>query len=185
MTKPVRILALFFCLALIQIAVPVWMIAHREMTLRNGRQFRFHTAPVDPYDAFRGRYVALGMRDDTAPVVPGLELRRNQKVYAVIEEDDEGFARFSSVTVDRPKDQAYIQARVNRVSGDELELRLPFDRYYMEEKLAPAAEAAYRKHSQREALDAYVTVRVDSGFAVLEELYVGGKPVVEFIQDAD
>ena len=50
------------------------------------------------------------------------------------------------------------------------------------EKAAPAAERAYRKHSRKDSKDAYVTVRIKSGFAVLEELYVGEKPILEFIK---
>lgn len=174
-------IGLFSCIALIQIAVPVWMIAHREMTLHNGRQFRFRTAPVDPHDAFRGRYVALSIENNKAPVAGSVKLIPNQKVYANIEEDDQGFARIVSITVDRPKGDAYIQTEVDHVQDNEVYFRLPFDRYYMDEKAAPAAEVAYQKYSGR--VDAYVTVRVKSGFAVIEELYVGGKPVLEFVQE--
>ncbi len=53
------LIAAFFCVALLQIYTPVSMIIARESTLKEGVLFRFKTAPVDPYDAFRGRYVAL------------------------------------------------------------------------------------------------------------------------------
>ena len=39
-----------------QFGVMGHMIIRRELTLRRGRVCRFLTAPVDPYDAFRGRY---------------------------------------------------------------------------------------------------------------------------------
>lgn len=48
--------------------------------------------------------------------------------------------------------------------------------------IAPAAESAYRAYSGREERDAYVTVRVLNGFAVLEELYVASVPICEFIR---
>jgi len=183
MKKTLSILGLFSCLALIQIAMPVSMIVRREIVLCSGRQFRFRTAPVDPYDAFRGRYVALRIEEGRAPIAGGVKLIRNQKVYAHVKEDDKGFARIVSVGVVRPDGDAYIQAKVKYVRGTEVQLRLPFDRYYMDEKSAPAAEAAYRKHSRRGSKDAYVTVRVKSGFAVVEELYVNEKPILEFIKD--
>ena len=47
-----------------QFSVMGLMIARREMTLRNGVVCRFLTAPVDPYDAFRGRYVALNFAEN-------------------------------------------------------------------------------------------------------------------------
>jgi hypothetical protein len=61
-------------------------------------------------------------------------------------------------------------------------LEIPFNRYYMDEKLAPAAEAAYREHSTREVQDVYVTVRVKDGNAALEELYIEGIPIREFLR---
>ena len=184
MKKTPYVLILFSCLALIQIATPVSMIARREMTLRNGRQFRFRTAPVDPYDAFRGRYVALRIENGLVPVAEGVKLVRNQKVYAHIKEDKEGFAKIVSVSIERPEGDAYLQARVSRYARrNKVRLHLPFNRYYMDEKDAPAAETAYRRHSRRGRRDAYIAVRIKSGFAVIEELYVGGKPILEFIQD--
>lgn len=53
----------------------------------------------------------------------------------------------------------------------------------MEESQAPEAEQAYREHSRRETRDAYVTVRVLYGMAVIEELYVDGKPIREFLKE--
>ena len=40
---------------------------------------------------------------------------------------------------------------------------------------------SYREFSSRQAHDAYVTVRIRDGFAVLEELYVAGQPILEFL----
>ncbi|MEK7274464.1 MAG: GDYXXLXY domain-containing protein [Candidatus Desantisbacteria bacterium] len=183
MKKTRYIIGLFLCVVLIQIAVPISKIVRWEMTLQNGQQFRFRTAPVDPYDAFRGRYVALQIEQNIAPVTEGVKLIRNQMVYAQIEESEQGFAKFVKVTLHRPQGSAYLKAKVQYLTGDKVVLCLPFDRYYMEEKIAPAAETAYRKHSRKDVQDAYVTVRVKSGFAVLEKLYVGEKTIEEYIKD--
>ncbi len=51
----------------------------------------------------------------------------------------------------------------------------------MGEHLAPEAERAYREHSIGASGDAYVTVRVRDGHAVVEQLYIGGKPAAEFL----
>ena len=61
--KPVNILfPLFIVVAVVQIAAPASMILRRERALDRGERFLFRTAPVDPYDAFRGRYVAPSFR---------------------------------------------------------------------------------------------------------------------------
>ena len=174
--------AFFAVLSIFQIGVPVWMIANREMTLRHGRQFRFRTAPVDPYDAFRGRYVALQFEQNTSPVPADERLAMNQKVYAQLAEDEQGLARIINVTANHPSGEAYMQCRVSSITDSLVYLQFPFDRYYMDEKLAPAAEAAYLEHSRREVREVYVTVRVKDGNAVLEELYIAGIPIREFLK---
>jgi hypothetical protein len=49
----------------------------------------------------------------------------------------------------------------------------------MEETKAPAAEKAYRESNRRGAQDAYVVLRVRDGAGVIENLFVGGKPIAE------
>jgi hypothetical protein len=71
---------------------------------------------------------------------------------------------------------------VRHLSDDRVHVDMPFERYYIDEHLAPAAERAYWQHSRRDAQPAYITVRVRGGLAVLEELYIAGKPVREFVQ---
>ena len=72
--------------------------------------------------------------------------------------------------------------KIKKITSDLVCFDLPFDRYYMEEKLAPAAEAAYRQNSGREKRDAYVVVRIRSGRAVIEDLFICEKPILEYIE---
>jgi len=170
----------FVLLALVQAGVPLSMIARREATLKNGSVLRIKTAPVDPYDAFRGRYVALSV-ENTFPTPKGRRFVRNQPVYVTFREDADGFASIADVASERPEEGEYVKARLRYWNGKKLHIRFPFDRYYMNEKLAPEAERVYRAHSRRGKRDAYIKVRVSAGFAVLEELYVDEKPIQEFL----
>ena len=176
------IIGLFFGLILLQIVVPVSMIAKRESILKDGVSFRFKTAPVDPYDAFRGRYVALGVEANKVAKPQGVDLRRGQKVYAHIVVDENGFAKISQITTQKPKGLPFLIAKVSYPSENEVFLSLPIDRYYMEEKAAPRAEQVYRKHSVRDKQDAYVIVRVKDGFAVIEGLYIGGQRIEDVLK---
>ncbi len=182
MIKPKHIFPLFCLLALIQIAVPLSMIMRQEDLLRSGQQYRFRTAPVDPYDAFRGRYVALRIEEDSLPKPRGMELRSWQTVYVLLENDPEGYAKITALTKKRPAGNNYIRVKVKRVSANKVYLRMPFTRYYLEEGLAPEAERAYRRRSRGDKRNAYITVRVKSGRAAVEELYVGGKPILAYLQ---
>jgi uncharacterized membrane-anchored protein len=194
-TRKTMLITAFVFLAALQLAAPLWMISRREETLRNGKAFRFKAAPVDPYDAFRGRYVAISVdlsgntetnrwfgRNSVA-VTNAAAFERGQRVFALLEEGTNGFARVSALIPMRPRDADFIRTRVRWISdASHVALDIPFDRYYMNEAKAPEAEQAYREHSRRTNQTAYVTVRVRSGFAVLEELYVDDKPIREFLE---
>lgn len=179
------IIGLFVGVALAQIVTPLSMITKRESVLQAGEQFKFKVAPVDPYDAFRGRYVALRIMEDKVATPSGHKLDFGQRVFAHIAVDGQGFARFCAVSTVRPQGVSYIEATVSGYSRNkQVRLDLPFDRYYMEEKKAPLAERIYQRHARRGKEDAYLTVRVKDGFAVIEQLYVGGKRIEDAVRDA-
>ncbi len=179
--KNIRLL-LFFLLALVQFGVSGSMIVRRELTLRSGRQFRLRVAPVNPYDAFRGRYLQIRLDGDTMPYDRGGEIQPGETVYASLREDSEGFARLQGVSAARPVGDSYFEADVVRVSRDQVRLELPFDRYYVTEDLRLAADPSGRQQNERLVENGYVTVRIRSGYAVLEELYLEGKPAPEYLR---
>lgn len=176
------IIGLFAGLIALQIALPVSMIAKRESTLKEGAVFRFKTAPVDPYDAFRGRYVTIRAEINKVSKPEGVDLKSGQKVYAQLTVDEKGLAQVLQIALQKPKDSAYLIASVTHPSGNDVGLNLPIDRYYMEETVAPRAEQAYREHSRRDKQDAYVIVRVKDGFAVIEGLYVGDQRIEDVVK---
>jgi len=172
--------AVFVITALVQLTVPVSMILRRETVLRQGAVYRFRTRPVDPYDAFRGRYVALGFEQNSVPVPNAGEYRRGRWVYVSLEADSDGAARLAGISLSRPAAGDYLKTRVQYVTGgsSNVVVKMPFDRYYMNENDAPAAEAAYNAASRRAgAKTAFAVVRVQKGMAVLEELLFQCGPV--------
>lgn len=56
-------LGIFIVVCVAQLLAPVSMIYTHETTLASGKMFKFKTAPVDPADVFRGKYVALRFED--------------------------------------------------------------------------------------------------------------------------
>lgn len=179
-------LLLFYCLIIIQIAVPVWLIANNEITLRYGKQYRFRTAPVDPYDAFRGRYVALTIEQQEIPAPKDAkDVSDSQTLYGHISVDKDGFALLDSSTIKKPaRGNDYIRVKIAYLSPNSIRFIFPLNRYYMNEKKAPAAETAYRELNRiNQKNDSYILVRVRNGSAVIEDLYVGGKPIIEYIKE--
>lgn len=176
-------LMLFIVLAIAQLAVAGRAIFLSELTLRTGDVYRFRIAPVDPVDAFRGRYVNLRFAEDRAPVAEETPNLSREKVYVPLVLDDEGFATFGTVKLEVPEDGAYLRLRSGVEFLDDegekrLSLALPFRRYYMTERLAKEVDRSLWRRGLRPA---WVAVRVKNGIGVIEDLYVDGLPVREWL----
>ncbi|MFC1576842.1 GDYXXLXY domain-containing protein [Candidatus Omnitrophota bacterium] len=180
--KKGAVVGVFLCVSLLQIVTPLSMIAKRESVLKNGEQFKFKTVPVDPFDAFRGRYVALRIEEEKASIPEGSKLDHGQTVYALINVDGQGFANLGAVSTGKPRGKPYIQAKVKYISGGKAHLDLLIDRYYMEEGAAPKAEKIYLQHARRSKRNAYIIVRIKDGFAVVESLYVGDQRIEDAVR---
>lgn len=174
-------LILFLVLAMVQVSIPVGMILGHERVLQQGEIYRFKTAPVDPYDIFQGRYVSL--RFEERSIKTKLDVKRKQWVYVQMQKDAQGFAQFSKLSVTAPVNGDYLKLQINSIDGDRVHLDIPFDRYYLNENQAQAAEDAYRRLSRdnEATVNAYAQVRVYQGQAVLEELYLKGQPVYDYL----
>ncbi len=151
----------------VQILIPTYMIWGKYDVLKNGEEVKIKVAPIDPYDAFRGRYVSLWYDDD-------LSYEQSQGKYGVLEIDEDGFAMVKKVVKEQPKDQLYL------TSENEDYFYIPLDRYYMEETLAPKAEEMISGEKE-----AYVTIRIKGDKSVLSGLYIDGKPVEEILTKSD
>ena len=181
MKSAINPVVIFLILCALQSAVPLYMIGGREHVLKNGKVYKFKTAPVDPYDPFRGKYVRLGMESNTAPWDGPDAAERGQTVYAVIGVGSNDYAYFSSASLKKPDSGEFIKAKT-RYGGNPVNLELPFDRYYAEESIAPHMESAYRSNSSRTNQKCHVSVRVLNGQAVLEELYIDDVPIKEYVR---
>jgi uncharacterized membrane-anchored protein len=179
MNRGILVGSLFVVCCVVQFAVPASMILRHETTLTRGEAYRFLCAPVDPVDPFRGRYVALDFDQSrfTGAIPEPLDV--GSTAYARLARDDEGFALVASLVAERPDQGDYLEVKIEHQSGDSFRLTLPFDRYYMAESLAPEAERAYRDRAA--GAQAWVEVRVREGHAVLEELYLDGRPIREVL----
>lgn len=184
MSKRSLLLVAFAAMAVIQLSVPAWVLVRRELTLRNGRQFNFRTQPVDPADVFRGRYVQLRLEPDSVLVPDAGKWEYNQRAYAVLAVDSNGYAVVTGLRRDRPTDVESIMVRIgwHDVRVGEVRINWPMDRYYMEEGKAPAAETAYREHSSRTNRNCHAAVMVLGANAVIAELYIDGRPIKEYLK---
>lgn len=180
-TKQLLMIA-FAIIAVLQAAAPLKMIYDSEMTERHGTEYKFRTAPIDPTDPFRGKYITLDYDINTIPTKDTTWLR-NEKIYVSIAKDADGFAKVANVSREKPESGDYVFTKVTYYYTDDLHINLPFDRYYMEENKAHDAEVAYRKYNSNPGKfkPAYAIVALKGGNAVLKDVIIDGMPIKEYV----
>lgn len=186
MKNPKLIFGLFLAVAALQLFTPISQIWKYEDILRNGHIYKFRTAPVDPYDAFRGKYVALRFANTETTIRKGDNMRSRDSAYVALHHDEKGFAQFGEMTAEPPASGDYLRVEYLYASEFNARFRLPFDSYFMEENLAPKAEQAYRLNSNRLGQTddlTYVVVRVKNGRGVIENLFIKDQPIREYIKN--
>ena len=194
---------LLVVLSAAQLTAAAWSIVRYEMTLATGTVYRVKVFPVDPADPFRGRYVAIQpvltlptpLPPDVAALLDDVGVfRRNparKTAFAVLGTDSEGFARADQVVPEPPRTGDYLEiagVRLRTIGAVEQgrqpemvrDIVLPFDRYYMAEAAAPAAEQRYRENVRRD--NAWITVHVRNGVGVVEGLFVGGVRIEDAVR---
>lgn len=149
---------------ILQLFVPLYTIWEKYDVLRTGEEVKIKVEPLDPYDAFRGRYVSLWYDID-------LDYYERQGRYGILETGEDGFSVVKRVSRERPENGLYLTGK------DDDYFNIPLDRYYMEETLAPKAEEA-----MSDGVEAYITVRIKGDKSVISGLYVEGMLIEEYLK---
>ena len=144
------------------------MVFGRAELASRGEEYRFRTAPVDPVDAFRGRYVRLNFPGETLPLPEGVAVADGSDMFATLERDAEGFARFVALHGEAPPGRDAVPVEITSTTERTATVRLGFDRFYLPEYEAPRVEARMRELGGR----AVAVVRVNGDRAVLADLLV-------------
>jgi uncharacterized membrane-anchored protein len=167
-----------------QLLLPGRMIYSSEDILVTGARYQFWTVPVDPVDAFRGRYIDLRFSAATCTADTGARIRDGARAYAVLVTDIGGYAKVAGLVSRKPAQGDFIKVKVNWCRNGSAEIRFPFEKFFLDENIAAAAEKLYREHNIRGRQDAFAVVRVKNGRAVIEDLVIGVLPVREAVKKA-
>lgn len=181
---PARYAGLLLLVAIVlQWALPASLAARSEYVLHTGARYYLRTVPVDPVDAFRGRYVALRFADVEVALPADADWVAGTRVAVPLRVGADHFVHFGVPSLDPPRHGDFLNAKIASLSANHRAiLRLPFDRYYLNERAAPAAERAYRAANANGATtSAYVAMRVRGGDAVLEELFIDNQPIQKYL----
>ncbi|MFN8281355.1 MAG: GDYXXLXY domain-containing protein [Saprospiraceae bacterium] len=181
-------LGVFIVVALIQLAVPAWMIIRQESILSDGTVYRFKTAPVDPYDAFRGRYIALNFESSNVAVEDPSQWYPGEKVFAIVDSDHNGFAFLKSLSKQQPGDnESYVTVIVQYPLSEDttkLMVQLPFNKFFVEESKAPQIEKLYSEMRMDSSKNTYAEVSIRAGRFALKGVFVDGKSILDIARES-
>ncbi len=155
----------FAAMVIAQLGFPISSIVGMNDVLKSGTEFKIKTRLVDPADPFRGRYVAIGVELDIPEPLQG-EVQYGRDAFIRLRQGADGFAEVVEVSGAPLAGDGVLH--LNDVFGRGETIRLPYDRYYMQESIAPKAEAVYN----RERENAFVTIRVKNGVGAVSGLYI-------------
>ncbi len=177
------------------LAYPVAKIISFEYPAVPPNIYMFETEIDDPYDPMRGRYVRLDFKQNQVRL-PGRETKLldwGRPCYAVLAENPDGTARIADLVTDvkkLPAGKDFLKVRYAYFSEDfdentkkfektgVHEIVLPFDRFYLNERLAPEAEKEVQESTRRGKAFVRVKIYRNGNFA-LDDLIVDGKPILE------
>lgn len=198
LSKKGRLIAACFA-AFFILAFPIFQIVRYEKVIANGMAVKIHCRAYDPYDAFRGRYVRYSLSEEVGDeVILPKNKPSNKSIYihsgyVLIAKDEDGFVKYKEVVRKRPSSGDYLHCRINRhrqwdddgERTDEYTTRITLtglDRYFMNEKLAPAAEQAMQKALGDENKSCHLEIKVLDGLAVPVQLYIDNERIEDYIK---
>ncbi|MFK7807130.1 MAG: GDYXXLXY domain-containing protein [Saprospiraceae bacterium] len=182
--------ATFAIVMLLYLWYPYSMIRGQEKILDNGTSYKFKPRPVDPVDAFRGRYIILNYDIFTLNRISEDSFNCNygDEVYAILAEDSEGFAYLSDISLNLPDGKDYLILSCNNIWEDKINLKAPENmrKYFLNESIAPEAERIYnqllRGRSSSDSVYVYVDTKVYNGSVLLEQVYFKDQKVEDYIR---
>jgi uncharacterized membrane-anchored protein len=124
---------LFVALVAAQAVLPLALIAWNEQALASGTHVTLKTAPVDPVDPFRGRYVTLNYEISAIPSGVG----PSAVVYVPLSDGGEAWIG-GTPTSTQPDEGVFIRGRV----GQSGRIEFGIERYFTDEDEARRLEAA-------------------------------------------
>jgi uncharacterized membrane-anchored protein len=176
-------LILFALVSLAQWAAPLSQIFKYERTLTNGTLIRLKCTAPDPYDLLRGHYLAVRPDQKEAPIAKDSKLLEGQCACATLQTAAaDGLITLREIHAQPPTSGDYVRVTYNWESAGKANVTWPFDRFYLNEALAPEADKWFAE-SIRDAKGIIAEVRVHQGLAVLENLTFDGKSLRDILKE--
>lgn len=187
MKSKTLIFSLFILVILTQLYVPLKMILDEENVLKTGKEFKFETAPVDPEDPFRGKYISLRFKNNSFPIENKKKWTRHEEVFVIIKNNSKGFAEIENVTTEKPVNTSnFVTAKIEHIistnKSKKITIKYPFERFYMEEFKAKEAELLAADTFKDNTKTVYAYVFIKNGKAVLSNVFINEIPIKDLVR---
>ena len=171
---------------------PVRTVLRFSFPASKGVEVRFRVTAYDPYDPMRGRYVRLNLNDFERNIrLPNknrnLGFRNHQGIFAVLEQD--ATAKIVDLVAERkdvPPGKMFLPVQFlwshqeydiktrKHLNKWTHHIRLPFERFYLNEKKAPEVERLLQQRNSKAELSVII---FPDGVYRVQDLIVNGQNV--------
>lgn len=185
MKKRVVLIALLL-LMIVQCIVPMYMIYKQERIMTSGQEFLFRCRPIDPLHPLMGRYVALNLTDlEGIPFAKGEKFQKGKPAYVSFETDKDGFVKMKEFSYLKPNNNYFSVKEyvLSEVTPLKIHVRVPFDKYYMDESLAPMAESVLWELTQKDTVKVYAKIKIRDGKGVVDSVYINKTRLEDFVKE--
>lgn len=90
------------------------------------------TRPIDPFDPIRGQYMTVFYQINMIPLIKGAET--GDTVYVVLEEDENGTARYQNALLIKPDTYLFIKGNIQSINNQSNTMRVDYgiEQYFFE-----------------------------------------------------
>jgi uncharacterized membrane-anchored protein len=182
--KKTYIYLLFGLMVIAQIFASAQVVYKFESIITSDNVYKFKTAPIDPSDPFRGKYITLNYEINSFEA-PENDWEDYQDGYAYFSKDENGYAVLETLTKEplASSEFDYIVVETYNYNSNTIRFDLPFDRYYMEESKAYDAEV-FTRELRRDGKDndVYAEVHIKGDTHVLTDIIANDISVIDAVK---
>jgi hypothetical protein len=176
-------IAVFAVTAIAQWLLPLFGIWQQEQVIARGVTVKIRCTAPDPYDPLRGRYLAVRPEESSALVPAGMPARgvAPVPVWATLVTGEDGLARIESLSIEPVSGPTVIRLVAWHSGGANIRLMWPFERFYLNERLAPDADklVAERFRANKRPV---AELRVLDGGVVLVDILIDGVSIRDVVK---
>lgn len=180
-------------LIIFQIAILSYVIWNSLTIIETKQEIRLRCGLFDPYDFMKGRYIRLNLQDvsqvqkKSMPSIWNMstdDLRKvkGRSVYCVLKQVDD-YHVIKDITFEKPGPQTlFMKLNIGYVGWEDINLKLHFDNYYLQEDFAVEADKILAR-SRSEEIDLRLVLAVGKGGKVVQkDFLVDNIPIIEYIE---